>query len=155
MQDPLAETWLINHRATLLLLANVPEEALAMSISGPGSRTIGQQFAHVCDVRNARLHVADPELAASVAPIAADDSHAQSRLIHGLTTSANAIAALITRSGASGGRVIGFKRGITALVGYLIAHEAHHRGAALLTLERSGVPLGEQVRFGLWDWNTI
>ena len=59
------------------------------------------------------------------------------------------------RSEASEGRVKGFERGVVALVGYLIAHDAHHRGHALLTLKQCGVQRPECLRYGLWDWNRI
>jgi uncharacterized damage-inducible protein DinB len=56
---------------------------------------------------------------------------------------------------ADGGRVKGFRRGIVALVGYFIAHDAHHRGHAVLTLKECGIRRPETLKYGLWDWNRI
>jgi uncharacterized damage-inducible protein DinB len=155
MDDPLAEAWLVNNRATQLLLANLDEADLATTLSTRGGRSVGQQFVHVCDVRLARLEAADKRLLKGLPRITREQGHDQAKLIHALTLSANAVAQLIRESAAAGGEVKGFKRGLATLVGYLIAHEAHHRGHALLTLKQRGVRLDDSVRFGIWDWNKL
>jgi len=50
---------------------------------------------------------------------------------------------LIRRACSHGGQVGGFKRDIVVLLGYLIAHESHHRGSILLTAKQAGHPLDE------------
>ncbi len=37
-----------------------------------------------------------------------------------------------------------------ALLGYLISHDAHHRGQIVLALKQSGVQMPEFMKFGIW-----
>lgn len=39
-----------------------------------------------------------------------------------------------------------------AFLGYLVAHEAHHRSQAVSALKESEHPLGKKALFGMWEW---
>jgi uncharacterized damage-inducible protein DinB len=155
MMDELAEAFLINNRATLLLLSELPDEGLETSLSARGGRTVGQQFAHVYEVRRDKIARADKELAADLPKVTREEGHDREVLLDAFARSGDAFAELIRRAGAEGGRVKGFKRGIAALVTYLVAHDAHHRGHALLTLKVAKVKRPDRLRFGLWEWNKL
>ncbi len=72
-----------------------------------------------------------------------------------LDQSAEGIQRLIRLCCEAGGTVGGFKRDVVALLGYLIAHESHHRGSILLTAKQCGHALSEDLRWGLWSWDRI
>jgi hypothetical protein len=69
-----------------------------------------------------------------------------------LERSGEAVAVLLRKSLAAGGKVKGFKPHVVAFLGYLIAHESHHRGHIGLTLKQTGHPLDKKVAFGMWEW---
>ncbi|MEN8151277.1 MAG: DinB family protein [Planctomycetota bacterium] len=155
MTDELAEAFLINNRATLLVLRELSDEALAASLSTRGGRTVGQQFVHVHEVRRDKVARADRELGAGLPKLSREDGHDRDLLIDAFERAGEAVAELIRRSLSDGGKVKGFKRGIHALVTYLVAHDAHHRGHALLTCKQARVKRPETLRFGPWDWNRL
>jgi uncharacterized damage-inducible protein DinB len=155
MTNDLAETWLINNRVNLLLLRELSQDALECTLSTRGGRTVGQQLVHVYEVRRSKLEVADKSLAKGLPAVAREQGHDRKLLTKAFEQSGEAVAALIRSSTAAGGKVKGFKRGIVALVGYFIAHDAHHRGHLLLTLKQAKVRRSEKLRFGPWEWNKI
>ena len=65
--------------------------------------------------------------------------------------SGKAVEEFIDKSWDDGGKVKGFKKGLIPFVGYLIAHEGHHRGHAMLTLKQSGIKIPDNLKWGLWE----
>jgi uncharacterized damage-inducible protein DinB len=153
MADRLVECWRINHRVTLKVLDGLPGDAMGATLSQRGGRDISRQLAHIHEVRTAWLRKAD--LPKGITHFAKGESPSKPSLKKALEESAEAVERLIRRACAGGGQVGGFKRDIVALLGYLIAHESHHRGSILLTAKQTGHTLGEDLRWGIWAWDRI
>ncbi|HEY8562359.1 MAG TPA: DinB family protein [Pyrinomonadaceae bacterium] len=151
MSTELIETWRINNRINLYLLEAVPEEHLSDALTSKGRR-VGERFAHINNVRLMWLKQALPEALAETIKVEKDAANDKNLLRESLKKSADAVARLIERAAASGGRVKGFKPHATAFVAYLSAHEAHHRSQAILALKQSAHPIDKKISFGIWEY---
>jgi uncharacterized damage-inducible protein DinB len=151
--QPLIETLEIDNRINLYLLDAIPDENLADVLVSKG-RDVGKQFAHIHNVRSMWLKVSLPEALAGLAKIEKDDPIDKELLHKSLTDSGAAIVRLVESSAANGGKVKNFKPHVTAFVGYLIAHDAHHRSQIILALKQSGHPLDKKIGYGIWEWGT-
>lgn len=147
--NQLTETWEINARINLYLLDSLPEEALAAVAPSKG-RTVGEQLAHMHNVRLMWLKAAAPELLVGLEKLEKGDV-TKEVLKATLQQSQAAITQLIDK-GAAEGKIKGFKPHPTAFVGYLIAHESHHRGQVMLILKLAGYKVDQKIVFGLWEW---
>jgi len=150
MEDQLIETWNIHDRINRYLLGAVPDGALGASL-GPKHRTVYQLFAHVHNVRLMWLKSAAPDLLAGLAKLEGTDGDGAD-LAAALEASGRAVAAMLRKALAAGGKVKGFKPHAVAFLGYLIAHESHHRGQIGWTLKNTGHPLDQKTAYGLWEW---
>lgn len=150
MEEQLVETWNIHDRINRYLLDAIAEEALAAAVA-PKQRTVFQLFAHMHNVRLLWLQSAAPELLNGLAKLEGETGK-KAALEKALTASGSAIEALLRKALAAGGKVKGFKPHVTAFVGYLIAHESHHRGQIGWTLKGTGQPLDRKTAYGLWEW---
>ena len=150
MTDPLVETWEINARINEYVLGALTPATLS-AVASSGGRTAGEALAHIHNVRLMWLKAAAPELLAGLEKIE-KGTMTSPMLAKALGASTKAITELVTRSLAAGGRVKGFKPHVHAFVGYLIAHESHHRGQIALALKQSGTPLDKKIAYGIWEW---
>ena len=149
--NDIVETWHINNLINLYLTASIDEAHFSDTASSKG-RTVGEQLAHLHNVRLMWLKAAQPELLSGVEKI--EKEHiAKKVVLEQLGKSGQAIAEML-ESGLREGRIKGFKPHPTAFLGYIIAHEAHHRGQIALSLKQSGHPLDKKVSFGMWEWGS-
>ncbi|MES2277469.1 MAG: DinB family protein [Bacteroidota bacterium] len=145
--NPLTETWQIHNRINIYLLDSIDETNLK-DLSASKGRTVGEQFAHIHNVRLMWLKVADAALMQGLDKIEKENI-SKEILTTGLQASSHAIEQLFEQSD---GKIKGFKPNATAFLGYLISHESHHRGQVMLCLKQSGHPVDKKIQFGIWEW---
>ena len=150
LDEQLLDTWNIHARTNLYMLNAIEPEALS-GVSASKGRSVGEQFAHIHNVRLMWLKAAAPELLEDLEKIEKEQANHKELLVQSLAKS-DAAMVILLRDGLAKGRIKGFKPHAVAFISYLISHESYHRAEAGIILTQSGHPLDKKTSFGLWEW---
>jgi uncharacterized damage-inducible protein DinB len=150
IEDQLLDTWNIHNRINLFLLDAIPPEALT-GVSASKGRNVGEQFAHIHNVRLMWLKTAAPELMEGLEKIEKEAAVDKMLLMRSLDESGSAVEMLLQK-GIESGKIKSFKPHPAAFLGYLISHESYHRGEIGIILTQSGHPLDKKISYGMWEW---
>ena len=140
-----------NNRINQYLIENLPSEAWNAKPPDGKGRTIAAIVAHMHNVRVMWLKATKAEEIpaqlnrATVTPPQA---------ARALEASRAALRQVMSRALESNGRVKGFRPDVAGFLGYLIAHDAHHRGQITMLARQLGQPLPTKAMFGMWEWGS-
>jgi len=141
-----------NDLITQYMIENLPTDAWRAEPPEGKGRTVAAIVAHLHNVRVMWLKAAAkggkiPEQLdrATVTPAQATKALEQSRA---------ALSAVLKSALESDGRIKGFRPDVAGFFGYLIAHDAHHRGQICMLARQVGHPLPQKAMFGMWEWGT-
>jgi uncharacterized damage-inducible protein DinB len=141
-----------NNRINQYLIHNLPAAAWKADPPGGKGRSIAAIVAHMHNVRVMWLKASDKdgEIPASLNRA----SVTQIQALHAMEKSRQALCVVISRAVESDGRVKSFRPDVVGFVGYLIAHDAHHRGQIAMLARQAGHPLPQKAMFGMWEWGS-
>jgi len=141
-----------NDRINQYMIENLSAEAWRAEPPENKGRTIAAIVAHMHNVRVMWLKAAakgskipDQLDRTSVTPAQATKALEQSRA---------ALRAVLKSALDGDGRVKGFRPDAAGFFGYLIAHDAHHRGQICMLARQVGHHLPQKAMFGMWEWGT-
>ena len=150
MPSDLVEAWEMSNEANLYVLKSIPAAALGDSYS-PRTRTVAAQFAHMHNVRLRWLTHAAPDIVGRVKPFPKGSEPTKTELKRALTESGKIVGRFLEESEAAG-KVKRWKGSPPTFLSYLVAHEAHHRGLAMVAMRMSGRKLPQELVYGQWQW---
>lgn len=153
LERQIIETWKVHNRIIMFVIGNIPDDALNATLSVRGGRDIARQFAHIHMVRVWRLEATSRKLAKGLVKFEKGATPRRKQLLDALEQSGEAIEGLLQHCVENDEATTNFKRQAIPTLGYLISHEAHHRGSIILTMKQSGFKLPDTLKWGIWDWN--
>jgi uncharacterized damage-inducible protein DinB len=140
-----------NNRISLYLIENLPAEAWNAKPPGGKGRTIAAIVAHSHNVRVMWLKAAKAE---NIPAQLERTTVTPAQAVRALERSRAALHTLCQRALESNGRIKGFRPDVAGFIGYLIAHDAHHRGQIAMLARQLGYPLPQKAMFGMWEWGS-
>lgn len=152
--DPAAallQAFATNDRINHYLLAHLPPAAWDAAPPDGKGRTIAAIVAHMHNVRVMWLKT----LPGAAVPASLDrDAVTPAQAADALSESRAALADVLAAALAGDGRVRGFRPDAVGFFGYLVAHDAHHRGQIAMLARQLGHPLPKTAAFGMWEWGS-
>jgi uncharacterized damage-inducible protein DinB len=156
LKQALLEAYAVNERMNQYLLENLDDHAWRAEPPGGTGRPIAAIFAHIHNVRHMWLAVSAKGLKIRVPPKLNRDTCTKKQAMSALAKSGVAIGKLL-QAGLEHpeGRVRDFRPDVAGAFGYMIAHEAHHRGQISMLARQVGYPLPKPAHFGMWEWGKL
>ena len=149
--DGLLNAFHTNERINQYMLENLPAEGWRAQPPGGKGRNVAAIVAHMHNVRVMWLKATK---AADLPEQLDRDKVTAPQAAKALEQSRKALSAVLQASLETTGQVKGFKPDVMGFFGYLIAHDAHHRGQICMLARQVGHPLSQKAMFGMWEWGS-
>ena len=148
--DALLRAFATNERINQYLLEHLDDAAWRAPPPAGKGRSVAAIVAHMHAVRGMWLKAAGAPVPEPLDKEACTRAEAAAALGASHRALAEVLAAAFTGSG----QVKGFKPDAVSFFGYLVAHDAHHRGQIAMLARQAGHPLPKTAGFGMWEWGS-
>jgi uncharacterized damage-inducible protein DinB len=151
LADQVLATWRRHNEILLYLLDAIPREGLAAVPTGSRGRDVARQFAHLARVRTGWVHYHTTGRKPKLPRHDKGKRPTKAQLNKLLRESGVGVDKFLERGLRGEVRPRLFGKRVVRWMGYLIAHESHHRGQILLALKQTGMRLPDEVSVqGVW-----
>jgi uncharacterized damage-inducible protein DinB len=137
-----------NDRINQYLLDSLPPQAWRAAPPGKKGRDIAGVVAHMHNVRVMWLKATKGKIPEQLDRFTVTPAQARKAL----EASRAALHEVLQASLAGDCRVKGFRPDVVGFFGYLIAHDAHHRGQITMLARQAGHAIPQKATFGMWEW---
>jgi uncharacterized damage-inducible protein DinB len=148
LSEALLSAFDTNDRINHYLLESLPEAAWRGEPPNGKGRDVASIVAHMHNVRVMWLKATKGKIPAQLDK----GTITQAQAGKALEQSRAALKEVLQASLESDGRIKGFRPDVVGFVGYLIAHDAHHRGQIAMLARQVGHPIPQKATFGMWEW---
>lgn len=149
----LLDTFAVNEEINQRLLKALPEGAWRAELQGGKGRKIAEIFAHIHNVRLMWLKASGcVKMPEKLDRLTCTPAEVQAALHQSALQTSELIRSAFNTPGA---RIKNFPPNAVHFVGYLITHDAHHRGQICMLARQAGHALLKSDEFGMWEWNTV
>jgi uncharacterized damage-inducible protein DinB len=147
--DSILRAFDIHNRITGYLIENLDPPCWRAPTPDGKGRDMAAIAAHIHSVHCMWLKAAG---SAKVPPALDKSTVSPGEAMSALAETASLLRVLISNALEGDGRIKNFKPDATAFVGYLIAHDSHHRGQMAMLARQTGHPIPKSAGYGLWEW---
>ncbi|HEY6328071.1 MAG TPA: DinB family protein [Blastocatellia bacterium] len=152
LSEALLEAFATNGRINQYLIDNLDDAAWRAEPPSGKGRSPAAIVAHMHNVRVMWLKAAAK---GSEIPDQLDKlTVSRAQAVQAMTVSYGALRGLLGSALVSDGKIKGFRPDVAGFVGYLISHDAHHRGQLTMLARQAGHPVSQKVLFGMWEWGS-
>lgn len=158
----LLENYAVNERMNQLILEQLDPHAWRAKTPGRNARTIAAIFAHMHNIRRKWVRLSAPHI--KLPPQLDRSRLTQQQARVALAASARYCSQMLAEGLCRReGRGKQFRRdgwarpwpAGAAMFGYMIVHEAHHRGQVCMLAHQLGYPLPDKACYEMWQWEKL